>query len=92
MTAMLGALFDEDGRPPTSWATPVAGQLVDALRAGVDFETAWARATAGMDRGPHLAPDEPSVWEFARARFELAYYGLNPSIRAHTWTQEEERE
>ena len=80
----LGYLFAADGVEFPDSALFVS--LAEAKRAGLDFETAWTVATrsAGRDYAGlsmSAARGEVSHYDFARARFERAYYGLDPSIR-----------
>ena len=77
---VLGALVDGENANPT--IARVGARLAQARRDGHDFDTAWAiamRDVGGLDHSTR-GNDEESLHEFARARFERAYYRLDPSI------------
>lgn len=77
--SVLGALLDDaDTIGPYGWVREL---LAEARRGGHDFDTAWViamRRVGGLDH--HMPSGTESVHDFARARFERAYYGLDPSI------------
>jgi hypothetical protein len=75
----LGYLFGDDYHD-TVFCT-VFESLADSKRAGVDFHTAWAVAMRACSGLPGPRAGEQSVHDFARIRFERAYYGLDPSVR-----------
>lgn len=61
--------------------TSLRAVLVEARAHGVDFDTAWADALRTARPALETRADAgESVYDFARARFERAYYGIDPSV------------
>lgn len=77
--SVLGMLVGED--TPSSPFTDLRRHLARHMRDDVDFDTAWSLAVKATGAFSDRDQREDGVYAFARTRFELAYYGMDPSVR-----------